>query len=723
MNTVRAVKLEDITKQIGPVARAWLLIFVLVLFQTPVGALDRSTVEGSGAFIGAVRGLRNRQVAEERRRRRQFAEHVESKIRDLDQKARWSHHQFAELEAEVEVQGAIGWHRWMTRVLRGSNYLEAREIAFQSTRVQQRETHSSPRGSGSGKSVALRFVALKLARIAMRRRHPDAVIPLYVNLKFLQPGDRAVNAELIREFVLERFKGSTSAVDRFLDDEFAAGLETGRWLFLFDSFDEIPDVLSSTSADERIVAYSDAIYTFMHSFNDCRGIVASRQFRSPAGYDWPMFRIVSLSERRRRELVRKAHLAELEDLLWDAMSSLDETVASLASNPLFLGVLCEALRETGAVPSNSHNVFEAYVARRLEQDRARVEERYGLAAEELRTIAESIAFTMAAVPSFGLSPERHSVTAEMSRLRLEGWERAEVAMDALVYIKLASLEADSGTVTSDDFTFAHRRFQEYFATCVVLREPDRLPAPILLTDGRWRETAVTLFQMQPVATPRLLEAAQRLLESERARSEASSSAAQPRVWSMTTLHVLGVLQAGFAGQPSRLPDSLRFAVSDRVRAAFLRGSLIDQKWALEIAGTATEETLAAALTDGYRGRSRWLRDVAYRQTARLAVVSDESAAEIGRMLIRIAASGRLRREWPTVRAELSRVKPSGPLLGAARLLRLAPMLYLGACFVSMVIAPVLLLSDVAVLFDKRATSFSDSSHLLPAGDGHRRAGF
>src|SRR5205823_2039455 len=49
------------------------------------------------------------------------------------------------------------------------------------------------------------------------------------------------------------------------------------------------------------------------------------------------------------------------------------------------------------------------------------------------------------------------------------------------------------------FTFAHRRFQEYFATCVVLRDPSRVTAKQLLSDGRWRETAVVMCQTQPIS--------------------------------------------------------------------------------------------------------------------------------------------------------------------------------------------------------------------------------
>ena len=41
-------------------------------------------------------------------------------------------------------------------------------------------------------------------------------------------------------------------------------MEQDRWLFLFDSFDEIPDVLGATQVDEVVQTYTDAIVDFLH---------------------------------------------------------------------------------------------------------------------------------------------------------------------------------------------------------------------------------------------------------------------------------------------------------------------------------------------------------------------------------------------------------------------------------------------------------------------------
>ena len=48
-------------------------------------------------------------------------------------------------------------------------------------------------------------------------------------------------------------------IEQFLEEEFDRGMQEGTWLFLFDSFDEIPEILSATSANEAIEAYAGAV--------------------------------------------------------------------------------------------------------------------------------------------------------------------------------------------------------------------------------------------------------------------------------------------------------------------------------------------------------------------------------------------------------------------------------------------------------------------------------
>ncbi len=169
-----------------------------------------------------------------------------------------------------------------------------------------------------------------------------------MNLKELEPPNgEAIDRNLIENFILESLKRIKDRdIDKFLDDEFELGIENGTWFFLFDSFDEIPEVLSSTEADATIKSYGDAINDFLHSMNNrCRGVVASRQFRGPKYFGWPRFVILSLSKSRQWQLIHKANLKrEIENELIGQLETASNEIHSMASNPLFLNFFVNMLR-------------------------------------------------------------------------------------------------------------------------------------------------------------------------------------------------------------------------------------------------------------------------------------------------------------------------------------------------------------------------------------------
>lgn len=144
----------------------------------------------------------------------------------------------------------------------------------------------------------------------MRSRSTQSLIPIYINLKELErQKEISIGRNLISKFVLHCLNRINDRdIEDFLEEEFDRGLEEGTWLFLFDSFDELPEVLSSTEADSTIRAYGETIADFLHGMNRCRGVIASRQFRGPGQLGWPRFRILPLTKKRRFELIRRASL-------------------------------------------------------------------------------------------------------------------------------------------------------------------------------------------------------------------------------------------------------------------------------------------------------------------------------------------------------------------------------------------------------------------------------
>ena len=673
--------------------------------------------------------------------RRYFAEHIESEINRLARQEEWKDYRFTELEAEVEADGQRRSFSFIPFHRRTSSGLRHEKSLSKALAVSQERLILVEGEPGSGKSIALRHVAQTMARKAKKARSTKSAIPVYINLKELERQDgEDIDRNFIEAFVLgclRRIKDRD--IDKFLDEEFNLGLENGTWFFLFDSFDEIPEVLSSTEADATIRNYGNAIEDFLHGMNRCKGIVASRLYHGPKYLSsWPRFTILALSESRKLQLIRKANLKQaIESELIGHLETASDEIQALASNPLFLNLLCEHMKGGNLFPQNTHAVFETYISDRFVRDDLRLQKRFKLDHLQLRKAAEMIAYCMAADTGLGLSPTRENLKAAIDRLNLTTGSDVDTILDALEFMKLARSEEGIAGIQSNKFTFAHRRFQEYFATCVVLREPSLVPPSLLLLDARWRETAVVMCQTQPLhVLTSLVEQADELLAqvcgdvlgaiNELTESvfveEQNTIDEQPEIildcfpWPPGLYHLLSLLQEGFAGRITALPESLRSNVGRFVQTATEVGLLLDKRWALEVAAIAPESVLISLLNQAFLSSSNWLQEIAYRQVARLNHITPVIAQGIRNAILALASNHQLQREEYATKAHLMRLPRSGDYLSIMRLLLVAPKIDLCLYLIlSLVFIPLLIVSKPIFPIVFFIVLFIPFSFILPYG--------
>ena len=205
--------------------------------------------------------------------RRMFAKYLSREIVNRNIAERWRDEEFADLEAEVEAEGT---RRSLIPFFRGSGLRRERSL----TRALEKSTERLilvEGDPGSGKSVALRHVAYRMSEAAANSRHLDTKLPVFVNLKEIKrSSEKPIDRILIRETVFESLnKINDHFVDEFLEAEFDLSMKNGLFVFLFDSFDEIPEILGSTQRDDIIEKYSSAISDFLRGMNECRGVIAS----------------------------------------------------------------------------------------------------------------------------------------------------------------------------------------------------------------------------------------------------------------------------------------------------------------------------------------------------------------------------------------------------------------------------------------------------------------
>jgi NACHT domain len=638
-----------------------------------------------------------RLTPEEKRRlaRRQiFADVIKERIQNINSEEEWRDTRFAELEAEVEAEGErrmFSLNPFRRRTRSGLRREKSLTKAIEMSRERLVQLEGEP---GSGKSVALRYVARTLSERASKSRDLKSVIPLYLNLKELNRGqEEAVDRNLTERFVNESLtkRKINRDIEEYLEDEFKRGMVEGTWLFLFDSFDEIPEILSSIEADATIRNYADAISDFLTGMNRCHGVVASRYFRGPGQTRWPRFRILPLSESRRLKLIKQALLPpEIERQLTGHLEASPE-IRDMSANPMLLGLLSEYMKASNPFPDNVHTVLSSYLEHRLSRDDERVKRRYGVGTDAVRAAAESAAFCMAADVGLGLNPAREDLKRAMGQQGFSFGDDIDALLDALVFIKLARAE-ESAAGDAKSFTFAHRRFQEYFATRVVLREPDRVSPQALLSDARWRETAVVMCQSQPPEVLGLI-----IEEARRALAEladgltinlgqpdgaalATAVAGQADdvqlpdsfTWPHGMLHLLSLLQDGFSRRLNDLPDDVRGRIGEMLLAVNQRAGRFDRKCALEVAGATPGPVLLRLLRDAFTSDSQLLKNIAYRQVARLGEIPDDIAGSIRAALLSLVGGGRLWRERLATSAHLARLDKPERFTSSLRLLLALP---------------------------------------------------
>jgi NACHT domain len=650
--------------------------------------------------------------------RQLFAKHLSREIETINAKENWRDAEFAELEAEVEAEGSRqSLLPWGTR--RGVRRERSLSTALKASTERLILLEGDP---GSGKSVALRHVALEFAQRAARSLRTDSVLPVFVNLKSLQPGpDRRIDRDLIRSYALKSMNRINDRfVDEFLDANFDEGVQSGKWIFFFDSFDEIPEVLSSIESDEVVSAYSSAISDFLSGLNSCRGVIASRFYKGPATQGWRKFRILDLTPDRQRDLVRKAFVIAQklsQQLLADLLDA-SEDVQVMARNPLMLGLLCEHVRLGNTFPRTNFEVFSKYISYRLEKDADRVSDRYSVGPSDCKTIGEEIAYSMSADQQIGLAPTRSEL---YSALRRQGFRRPKAqlyqAIDALEYMRLARQEASGPGSDDPQFSFAHRRFQEFFATSIVLNDPTRLTPSTLLHDARWRETAVVICQtaapdaMHPIFREISDNFDNLGLATEVAASDALATRGGVFRWPAGSLHILGILQDGFSARAAEIPAHIREASAALIRRVFAEGDLLEKKLALMVAGIIPDSELVSLIREALAIRSsQILDDISFRQVGRLAAPPDDIRRALRLGMLRTFLSGGFAGRWSSMEAYVRRIPNDPGLIEAARLTRWSKPL--GLALATIPVLPLLWLTPAALGFVATSVAVQAASYSL-----------
>jgi len=284
-------------ESLGLSVPGWLVLVLAVLaFTKWLGVLDwiiSLIARGLKAF-GHI--LYNHETREFVRIRNRFTEHLIYEVERLNREADWNDFHYTALEAEVELDPALDLDMSRSSLVFAWFHLFRslpRSILRMSPSGRVRNLvraimHSKSRAflvigdPGSGKTVSLRHLFLRMAKRCAVSRDKVATVPLYLNLKRLNVPPENVTADRVHNWIVEELRaGQDRTIHEFIDVSFERMLEQGTFFFLFDSFDEIPAVMDAQEEEKVVRQYAEALNRFLHSPHGCRGLISSRPYRAP----------------------------------------------------------------------------------------------------------------------------------------------------------------------------------------------------------------------------------------------------------------------------------------------------------------------------------------------------------------------------------------------------------------------------------------------------------
>lgn len=508
----------------------------------------------------------------------------------IDRATNWSPAYYTELQAEVEVSSSSGV------------YSRRRIINLQDAIRKDRKTQSflilgTP---GSGKSVALR----KLAKDMLSESKKTNRIPIYINLREWVSeklnNEERVSFDLkdLESFVIENVKNRGDVfTEEFVDHYFRKLWRSGRLFFIFDSFDEISELLDADENSDVINSLSSVISRFISTHPLSRGVLSSRIFRRPtdAFLAQKTLEIRPLSETGIVEALSR--FPKFSQGVKGVLFRDRPDLIPLARNPFVMALLGSWIEINNALPANQAQIFKDYILNRLELCKNRLD-KAGLKIDDVISVSTDIAWFVFSSSNFGLEAPIKVISEHFKS------DKVDAVLNILDYARIARVT--SGEEKS--FAFVHRRFLEYFVTLRLLSKPDEIPVSHIPTDSRGRDALVLYAQLCDK-----LEA-QRIADLCWHDIKASFSDASLR---LRAIHCLRFLIDAFSSRREVIKP-FENDLNDFVMDHITHGeSIILAKICLESTGLLSESKATPILSKAIVGNDIWLQETAFRSCRHL----------------------------------------------------------------------------------------------------------
>ena len=550
---------------------------------------------------------------------RAFCRILRNDLDRIDHETNWSTETFTPLDAEVEIQSGNRRIKKVTDLLSAIKSDKTSRVFL---------VLGDP---GSGKSVSLR----KLCRDLLDEVESSGKVPIYVNLrewerKEIWTEQNPLRVEELYDFVLENLRDRGDVFTRdFLTKYYRHMFENGRLFIVLDSFDEIPAVLDVDENSWLIHELSEVIYKFLSGAHESRGILASRIFRRPttAFNARTVLVLRPFTELKIVDMLKKSLF--YDDSLIKLLFNYRQEFIPIARNPFTAALISSYVKEHGnTLPTTQSELYSSYIDHRLQLCQEKIEAKR-LTSEFVVGCAIDIAHVMFASKSLGLE-----ASIQQLQHSLPNQPIADV-VDILRYARLARL----GPGDASRFSFAHRRFNEYFVVKRIKENSDQAPLTDIPTDSRWRDALVLYAEVAD--EERAEQIAVFCWNEIEQLSNRSLKMNDPRY--LRAVHCLRFLKDAFRARLTAI-NSFRADLGMLINNELSEGeNLVSQKIAVEAVGLVHPEDMEHILGSALAHRSHWINEVALRSCHYLSDASIELKRQLRSYIDRLGLFSFMRR--------------------------------------------------------------------------------
>ncbi|NES00095.1 MAG: hypothetical protein F6J86_40905 [Symploca sp. SIO1B1] len=192
----------------------------------------------------------------------------------------------------------------------------------------------------------------------------------------------------------------------------------------------------------------------------------------------------------------------------------------------------------------------------------------------------------------------------------------EKVIDVLKYARLGRL----GSGDENQFSFVHRRFNEYFVVRRLIEEPERVPQDAIPTDSRWRDALVLYCEVAEEEQAKQI--ANFCWTEIREVIDNDVDMRDPQFLRM--IHCLRFIREAFRARINCLED-FRGDLAAFIKKILHKDNqnILLQKIAVEAVGVLRDEDIDIAITQAIAIGDPWINETALRACRHLPRISDE----------------------------------------------------------------------------------------------------